>query len=176
MHSRRTSRGLPFAGYRILLLRDTRKIAQSESTPITLELRQIFLPLPEQPGTSDVEAQIDLAKTVRDTAGSCGDFSEIAKEVGSPRPPSLGKFALKDLSPAIREVVKDVPAGKVSDPVKMPDGVMLLMVCNRDGGTSVIKLPDRDEIADRLMNERMSLGARRYMRDIRLAAVIDVRV
>jgi peptidyl-prolyl cis-trans isomerase SurA len=164
------------AGYRILLLRDTRKIAQSESTPITLELRQIFLPLPEQPGTSDVEAQIDLAKTVRDTAGSCGDFSEIAKEVGSPRPPSLGKFALKDLSPAIREVVKDVPAGKVSDPVKMPDGVMLLMVCNRDGGTSVIKLPDRDEIADRLMNERMSLGARRYMRDIRLAAVIDVRV
>jgi len=53
---------------------------------------------------------------------------------------------------------------------------MVPMVCNRDGGTSVIKLPKRDEIADRLMNERMSLGARRYMRDIRLSAVIDVRV
>ena len=164
------------AGYRILLLRDIRKIAQSESTPITLDLRQIFLPIPERSGPSDIEAQIDLAKTVRDTASSCTDFSDLAKEVGSPRPPSLGKFALKDLSPAIREVVKDVPAGKISDPVKMPDGVMVLMVCNRDGGTSVIKLPDRDEIADRLMNERMSLGARRYMRDIRLAAVIDVRV
>ena len=164
------------AGYRILLLRDVRKIAQSEAKPITLDLRQIFLPLPRQSAPSDIEAQIDLAKTVRDTASSCSDFSTLAKEVGSPRPPSLGKFALKDLSPAIRQVVKDIPAGKISDPLKMPDGVMVLMVCNRDGGTSVIKLPKRDEIADRLMNERMSLGARRYMRDIRLSAVIDVRV
>ena len=163
------------AGYRILLLRDVRKIAQSEAKPITLDLRQIFLPLPRQSAPSDIEAQIDLAKIVRDTASSCSDFSTLAKEVGSPRPPSLGKFALKDLSPAIRQVVKDIPAGKISDPLKMPDGVMVLMVCNRDGGTSVIKLPKRDEIADRLMNERMSLGARRYMRDIRLSAVIDVR-
>ena len=164
------------AGYRILLLRDVRKIAQSEAKPITLDLRQIFLPLPRQSAPSDIEAQIDLAKIVRDTASSCSDFSTLAKEVGSPRPPTLGKFALKDLSPAIRQVVKDIPAGKISDPLKMPDGVMVLMVCNRDGGTSVIKLPKRDEIADRLMNERMSLGARRYMRDIRLSAVIDVRV
>ena len=164
------------AGYRILLLRDVRKIAQSEAKPITLDLRQIFLPLPRQSAPSDIEAQIDLAKIVRDTASSCSDFSTLAKEVGSPRPPSLGKFALKDLSPAIRQVVKDIPAGKISDPLKMPDGVMVFMVCNRDGGTSVIKLPKRDEIADRLMNERMSLGARRYMRDIRLSAVIDVRV
>ncbi len=164
------------AGYRILLLRDVRKIAQSEAKPITLDLRQIFLPLPRQSAPSDIEAQIDLAKIVRDTASSCSDFSTLAKEVGSPRPPSLGKFALKDLSPAIRQVVKDIPAGKISDPLKMPDGVMVLMVCNRDGGTSVIKLPKRDEIADRLMNERMSLGARRYMLDIRLSAVIDVRV
>ena len=164
------------AGYRILLLRDVRKIAQSEAKPITLDLRQIFLPLPRQSAPSDIEAQIDLAKIVRDTASSCSDFSTLAKEVGSPRPPSLGKFALKDLSPAIRQVVKDIPAGKISDPLKMPDGVMVLMVCNRDGGTSVIKLPKRDEIADRLMNERISLGASRYMRDIRLSAVIDVRV
>ena len=164
------------AGYRILLLRDVRKIAQSEAKPITLDLRQIFLPLPRQSAPSDIKAQIDLAKIVRDTASSCSDFSTLAKEVGSPRPPSLGKLALKDLSPAIRQVVKDIPAGKISDPLKMPDGVMVLMVCNRDGGTSVIKLPKRDEIADRLMNERISLGARRYMRDIRLSAVIDVRV
>jgi peptidyl-prolyl cis-trans isomerase SurA len=164
------------AGYRILLLRDTRKIAQREAKPVTLDLRQIFLPLPRQSPASDIEGQIDLARIVRDTASSCTDFSQLAKEVGSPRPPSLGKFALKDLSPAIRNVVKDVKAGKISDPVKMPDGVLVLMVCGREGGTSVIKLPERDDIADRLMSERLALSARRYMRDIRLAAVIDVRV
>lgn len=164
------------AGYQILLLRDVRKIAQTEGKPLTLDLRQIFLPLPRQSAASDIEAQIDLARTVSTTASSCEDFNQLAKEVGSPRPPSLGKFALKDLSPAIRNVVKDVQAGKISDPVKMPDGVMVLMVCSREGGTSVIKLPERDDIADRLMRDRLALSARRYMRDIRLSAVIDVRV
>ena len=164
------------AGYRILLLRSTRKIAESAAKPVTLDLRQIFLPLPRQSGPADIEGQIDLANTVRDTASSCKDFSTLAKQVGSPRPPHLGRFSLRDLSPVIRNVVKNVQAGKISDPVKTPDGVLILMVCSRDGGGGVIKLPARDDIADKLMRERMALSARRYMREIRLSAVIDVRV
>tara|TARA_E500000331_G_scaffold356536_2_gene415172 strand:+ start:1253 stop:2587 length:1335 start_codon:yes stop_codon:yes gene_type:complete len=164
------------AGYRILLLRSTRKIAESAAKPITLDLRQIFLPLPKQSSTRDIQSQIDLAKTVRDTASSCKDFSTLAKEVGSPRPPRLGEFALKDLSPVIRNVVKNVEPGKISEPVKIPDGVLVLMVCGRDGGTGVIKLPERSNIADKLLRDRISLSARRYMRDIRLSAVIDIRV
>lgn len=164
------------AGYRILLLRSTRKIAESAAKPVTLDLRQIFLPLPRQSGPADIEGQIDLANTVRDTASSCRDFSTLAKQVGSPRSPHLGRFSLQDLSPVIRNVVKNVQAGKISDPVKTPDGVLILMVCSRDGGGGVIKLPARDDIADKLMRERMALSARHYMREIRLSAVIDVRV
>jgi peptidyl-prolyl cis-trans isomerase SurA len=163
------------AGYRIIRLQSIRKVAQSAAKPVTLDLRQIFLPLPTTAIADDIEAQIDLAKTVRDTATSCQDFGVLAKEVGSPRPPNLGKFALKDLSPAIRAVVKDVKTGKISDPVKMPSGVLVLMVCGREGGGSTIKLPKRDAIADKLMRDRVALSARRYMRDIRLSAVIDIR-
>ena len=163
-------------GYRILQLKDIRRIAQSEATPVTLDLRQIFLPLPARAAKDDVQTQIDLAKTVRDTATGCKDFDLLAKEVASSRPPNLGKFALKELAPAIRTVVSNVPAGKISDPVKMPNGVMLLMVCSREGGERKINLPDRDEVTDRLMRDRLALMARRYMRDIRLAAVIDIRV
>lgn len=163
------------AGYRIIRLQNTRKIALSGSKPITLDLRQIFLPIPKAAVAVDIEAQIDLAKTVRDTATSCQDFGLLAKEIGSPRPPNLGKFALKDLSPAIRAVVQNVKTGKISDPVKMPGGVVVFMVCGREGGGGTIKLPERDAIADRLMRDRVALSARRYMRDIRLSAVIDIR-
>ena len=52
----------------------------------------------------------------------------------------------------------------------------MLMVCSREGDKSGIKLPERDAIADRLMQERLSLMSRRYLRDIRLSAVIDIRV
>ncbi|MGB0630206.1 MAG: peptidylprolyl isomerase [Alphaproteobacteria bacterium] len=163
-------------GYRLLTLQGSRKIAETESKPETVDLRQIFLPFPRAATPIDVEAQIDLAKTVRDTATGCPDFDLLAKEIQSPRPPNLGRFALKDLSPAIRAVVRDVPAGKISDPVKMPGGVLVLMVCSREGGKGEIKLPERDAIADRLMQERLALMARRYLRDIRLSAVIDIRV
>ena len=163
------------AGYRIIRLQGIRKIAQTATTPVTLDLKQIFLPLGSTADPIDIESQIDLAKTVRDTATSCQDFGVLAKEVGSPRTPNLGKFALKDLSPTIRASVQNVKAGKVSDPVKMPEGVLVLMVCSREGGDGVIKLPERDAIADRIMRDRLALSARRYMRDIRLSAVIDIR-
>jgi peptidyl-prolyl cis-trans isomerase SurA len=163
-------------GYRILRLNDIRKIAQSKATHVTVDLRQIFLPLPARASNDDIQTQIDLAKTVRDTATGCKDFDLLAKEMASARPPNLGKFALKELAPALRTVVSKVPAGKISDPVKMPNGVMLLMVCSREGGERKIRLPDRNQVADRLMQDRLALMARRYLRDIRLAAVIDIRV
>jgi hypothetical protein len=50
------------------------------------------------------------------------------------------------------------------------------MVCGREGGAVDIKLPERDTISDRILKDRMALMARRYMRDIRLSAVIDIRV
>ena len=163
-------------GYRLLTLRGSRKIAETASKPETVDLRQIFLPLPKSAAPIDIEAHIDLAKTVRDTATGCNDFGLLAKEIQSTRPPNLGKLALKDLSPAIRTVVRDVQVGEISDPVKMSSGVLLLMVCSREGGKSGIKMPERDAIADRLMQERLSLMSRRYLRDIRLSAVIDIRV
>ena len=163
-------------GYRLLTLRGSRKIAETAGKTETVDLRQIFLPFPGSATPGDIEAQIDLAKTVRDTVTGCNDFDLLAREIRSPRPPNLGRFALKDLSPAIRAVVQNISAGKISDPVKMPGGVLVLMVCSREGGKGEIKLPERDAIADRLMQDRLSLMSRRYLRDIRLSAVIDIRV
>ena len=100
----------------------------------------------------------------------------MAKEIQSTRPPNLGRLALKDLSPAIRTVVRDIQVGEISDPVKMSSGVLLLMACSREGGKSESKMPERDAIADRLMQERLSPMSRRYLRDIRLSAIIDIRV
>ncbi len=164
------------SGYRIVTLLDSRKIAVDRSTPETVDLRQIFLPVSEGSDGEAVSSQIDLARTLGETAQSCGDFEGLAKEVGSPRPPSLGKFEVANLAPSIRGVVRDVPAGKVSAPVRMPDGVLVLMVCDRAGGGGTIKLPPREEIADQLLRNRLSLMARRYLRDLRLSAVIDIRI
>jgi hypothetical protein len=48
------------------------------------------------------------------------------------------------------------------------------MVCERTEAAP--SLPTREDIADQIRNERMSMLARRYLRDIRLAAIVDIRV
>ena len=80
------------------------------------------------------------------------------------------------MSPAIRAVVRGMSVGSISEPVKTPSGILLLMVCGREGGEEQFELPKRDIIADRIIRQRLAMMARRYLRDIRLSAVIDIRV
>lgn len=163
-------------GYRLLMLDDTRKIAQEKGAPEKVDLRQIFLPVQANASDRAFDSQIDLARALASSATSCPDFVSLAKETGSSRNPDLGDMAVDSLSPAIRSVVEDLPAGKVSKPVRLPNGVLLLMVCKRTGGGTKIKLPSREQVADQLLQQRISLMARRYLRDLRLAAVVDVRI
>ena len=163
-------------GYRLVALRESRKIAEANSQPITLDLRQIFLPFFASSKETDIKALINLATSVRNAATGCQDFELLAEELKSSRPPYLGRLALNDMSPSIRAVVRDISVGGISKPVRTPNGILLLMVCGREGGEGEIELPRREMIAERIIRQRLSMMARRYLRDIRLSAVIDIRV
>ena len=163
-------------GYRLVALRESRKIAEANSQPITLDLRQIFLPFSASSKETDIKALINLATSVRNAATGCQDFELLAEELKSSRPPYLGRLALNDMSPSIRAVVRDISVGGISKPVRTPNGILLLMVCGREGGEGEIELPRREMIAERIIRQRLSMMARRYLRDIRLSAVIDIRV
>jgi peptidyl-prolyl cis-trans isomerase SurA len=55
----------------------------------------------------------------------------------------------------------------------LPGGVGVIMVCQRTdppGG-----LPTRDEISDQLARARLDALARRYLRDLRRSAYVDIR-
>lgn len=164
------------SGYRLVALHDSRKIAETNSRPITLDLRQIFLPFSATAHETDIKNQLNRAAKVRDEATGCQDFGSLAEKFKSSKPPYLGRLALKNMSPAVRAVVRGISVGSISEPVKMPTGILLLMVCGREGGEGQLELPKRDIIAERIIRQRLSIMARRYLRDIRLSAVIDIRV
>ncbi|MEC8461821.1 MAG: peptidylprolyl isomerase, partial [Pseudomonadota bacterium] len=164
------------SGYRLVALQDSRKIAETNSRPITLDLRQIFLPFSASAQETDIKKQLKRAAKVRNEATGCQDFGLLAEKFKSSKPPYLGRLALKNMSPAIRAVVSGVSVGSISEPVKMPSGILLLMVCGREGGKGQLELPKRNIIAERIIQQRLSMMARRYLRDIRLSAVIDIRV
>jgi peptidyl-prolyl cis-trans isomerase SurA len=160
-------------GFRIYLLREKRKIAAKGPGETVVVLKQIFFPLLSDATPDETRNQIDLAKTVGGAVDGCKDLDSVAKEVRSPRPANLGKFAYSELSNDIRVAIDGLPLGKASKPVKAAGGIRLLMVCERN--EPKFELPSRPAVMDRLINRRLELMARRYLRDLRRAAIVDVR-
>lgn len=162
------------SGFRIIALLGKRRVAAAGPEETTVDLQQIFIRTSASDSPEDVESKLGVAGKLNESIGSCADVAETAKRVGSTRPPSLGKFALADLSPAIRSAVADLKTGQTSKPVRLPDGILVLVVCDRTEPSS--QIPEPEEVQRMLRGRRVALMSRRYMRDIRLAAVVDLRV
>ena len=162
------------SGFRIIALIDRRRVAGSGPEETRLDLRQIFIPISQSEPPEDVEAKMSVAGKLPESLQSCADVGRVAQQVGSTRPANLGELAMADLSPTIRTAIADLKSGQTSKPVKLPDGILVLMVCNRTEPSS--RIPEPNEVQRLLRGRRVALMSRRYMRDIRLAAVVDLRV
>jgi peptidyl-prolyl cis-trans isomerase SurA len=71
--------------------------------------------------------------------------------------------------------------GEISQPMQGPAGIHLLMVCDRRGAgfedqANFASEEEREELTQNLERERLDRLARRYLRDLRKEAFIDVRL
>lgn len=162
------------SGFYVYLLRDKRTLAAPSPDDATVSLAQLILPL--EPGADDAEiaAQKELAATIREAVSGCDDLQRVAQELGAPAPSPAPNLRVGDLNPAIRPIVADLKVGDASEPVQTGGGLVMIMVCDRKEPPS--NLPSRDDIADNLTRQRLDLMGRRYLRDLRRTAFIDVRV
>ena len=162
------------AGFMILAVRERRTVSVAPQGVVKVSLDQIFLPYVGSGPQADRQAQMDLAATLRETVSGCDDMKKAAAEVRSPRPPHLGNFDLKDLSPQLRELIEPLKVGEASRPLAAPDGVMLVMVCARDEIKPAAI--DREQVEQNLVMQRLNMLARRQLRDLRRGAIVDTRV
>jgi peptidyl-prolyl cis-trans isomerase SurA len=161
-------------GYHIFWLRDRRLSATSAGSPseaVEVSLAQILFPVD---GGADVEARRAEAASLRDRLADCAAMSEAAAELGAPNSGELGWLPVAELPPAFREAVASLPVGQVSAPLEGATGIHLLMVCDRRQPQG--DAPEREQIAERLERERVERLARRYLRDLRKEAFVEVRL
>ncbi len=159
-------------GYLILKMNDRRKLRTPGEEDAQITLRQLLLPLPENAGDADVESQMSLAREVAATTRDCDDFAEAAREMGTPQPAEPAAFRLGDLNERLRRLAADSAVGVASEPVRTPTGVQIIMVCERQEAGA---LP-RDQIRENLRRQRVDMLSRRYLRDLRRSAFVDLRV
>ncbi len=162
------------SGFRIIALISKRKVATADPKDIKVTLRQVLAPIEEGAGEGDIAAKIDRANSARATVSGCDEAPALARRLDAETPLDLGTLAMADLSPQIRKAISGVAVGGTSEPVRVPGGLVMLMVCDRQA--PIVSLPDDQTVLDQIRNRRLDLMARRYLRDLRRAAVIDVRV
>jgi peptidyl-prolyl cis-trans isomerase SurA len=164
-------------GYHVFWLRD-RRLAPAQLTAsaaeVEVSLSQILFAFDNAAGVSAAPALIQQAAALRPQLDDCLTVNRIAAERQLPGSGSLGWIRIGDLPPDFASVLVDLPIGQVTEPLQGPAGIHLIMVCDRRG--SVQSVPQREEIAQRLEAEQLDRLARRYLRDLRQQAFVDIRI
>ena len=159
-----------FDGVQIIKLMDRRNLLTADPLDTRIHLTQIIV---DDFGT-DRELIIDQIRDVHGDATDCTDMLERSRKFTSRQSGDLGKFKIGDMPADLREAVKNVAVGQLSQPLPFDKGFRILMICDRD--EAKVDLPTRATLRQDIGNRRLELQAKRYLRDLRRAAFIDFRV
>jgi len=156
-------------GVYIILLKQRR--AGGAATLISLKQAAIAL----GPSASDAEVAAANSKllALRAKLRGCDNLVSEAAKVFGVVSGDLGEAETKDLAPAFRQAAEALGVGEISQPIRTQAGLHLLALCGkRQGGAQMMT---HNQIEDRLYGEQLSMIAKRYLRDLRNSATIEVR-
>lgn len=162
------------AGFSILYLIERRTFrGGGDAGDATVQVDQLVLPLPANARAPEVASQMNLAQQLAENAKSCADLATLAREVKGGSASTLGTGPINALQGEVRQAVGGLNINQPSAPLRTPEGVKVLMICKRDGGDG---MPSRDAIMTSLLQQRLELMARRYIRELRQTATVDIRI
>ena len=162
-------------GIMIVTLRGKREVGRDMATMVSL--RQVFLPFstpldPSNP-TDQQKKQLIASQGLMKSVHDCPSMEAAAKAVASPRPADPGDVRLETLSGPMRALLTGLSPGQVSKPLVSTDGIGLLVICGRDQKN--LAESSKEDIGNRLLNQRVELASRQLVRDLRRRATIDMR-
>ena len=163
------SRPIPVeGGVYIIYMRDKR----SGSATSLVSLRQAMIELPETASEAEVAAATERLTALRPQL-TCDNILQRTTSEAGLLGSDLGESDVANLAPQFQQVARSAEVGTVSNPVRTPLGLHLVAVCGRRvGGADV---PTYREVESRLQNQNLAMLARRYIRDLRADALIEVK-
>ena len=158
-------------GVYIMKVVERRSSTGDEGDGVQLHLAQVVFTLPADAATTEVRRIQRQAETVAQRIDGCANAVDVATEVGAPASGDLGTVALKDMPPQIAQVVGSLDVGAPSEPVQVGDALHVFVVCERIEPEP--QGPNRTLILDAIGRDRLTMMARRYLRDLRREAFLD---
>jgi peptidyl-prolyl cis-trans isomerase SurA len=158
------------AGYYILYVADRRTLGTVNPDDTKLSITEVIVPF----GTDRQRATAE-AQHISEEAKSCGELAQLGRTHAPPLTTQSGEVKAGNLPPDVRQQVLALKLAEASKPIPLSStaGFGVFMVCQREETTS--GMPSRDQVADTLARARLDALARRYLRNLRRAAYLDVR-
>jgi peptidyl-prolyl cis-trans isomerase SurA len=161
------------SGFTILRMMDQRisgQVANPDDAQVTMT--QVVLPVPKD--APPKQELINRAAQITSQAKSCPELEALGRRMGAPTVGSLGTKRVGELNGPLRRVAAALPVNRPAPPLDTAEGLQVVMVCERVESLTVSD-PTREQVRRVIEDERMDMLARRYMRNLRRQAFIDIR-
>lgn len=129
---------------------------------------------PETATEADRQKALMAAQQVSEAAKSCDDMKRIGQERAPQTSGEMRDVKIGTLPQDFQNLLASLQPGQASKPLNFRDGAGVIMLCERKEASSPI--PTRDQLVDNLTRARLDTLARRYLRDLRRSAYVDLRV
>jgi peptidyl-prolyl cis-trans isomerase SurA len=160
------------AGFYLLYLMDRRTLGADNADQTLLSLDEVVFAEAAN-ATDDDKKRVEAeALQVSQSAKSCGEMGKIGRERAPQLSRQIPQIHAGDLPAAMRQPILALKVAEASKPMPFPGGIGVVMVCQREDPPGI---PTRDQIQDNIARERLDTLARRYMRDLRRGAYVDIR-
>lgn len=155
-------------GVYILYMRDKRSGASTSM----VQMKQVMIELPENADEAQVAAATQRLEALRGQL-TCDNILTRASSEQGLLGADLGESDVDNLLPQFQQVARSAEVGTVSTAVRTPLGVHLLAVCGRRLGGP--EAPSAQQVEARLQNQNFAMLGRRYLRDLRADALIEIK-
>ncbi len=162
------------SGWHVLYVVDRRPFATARPDDVRLNLVQMTLALPvnaspEETNRATVDAQKAMA-AVR----QCTDLHAQQRQLKGATSGELSGVRAGDLA-GNRQMYEEIPklrVGGTAGPFRVAEGLQVVALCSKEGSDG---LPTRDVIGQQILLQKLEAAGRRYMRDMRRVATIEIK-
>ncbi|HEU0222131.1 MAG TPA: hypothetical protein VFR34_07965, partial [Paracoccaceae bacterium] len=137
----------------------------------TVTVGRLVIPLRGDASEEDVAAAETEAAAVGRQLRTCADVEARKQEYGPGSGPQ-GPVPVSTLADAERAAIANLVAGQVSPPVRVAQGMAVILVCERSASPDPTGI---DQVRNRIIAERMTSYATGYLQELRRDAVIEYR-
>ena len=152
--------------------------------PATVMLREILVAVPAetQAGQQLFRAGLDEAAkakitAIRERAAGGEDFGKLVAEVSESASKGsggvIGPVNVEEMSTGIRELIDKLKVGDVSQPVRTGRGYQIFRLDSRTAAEAELFQNVRDQITQKVGEERLDLLTKKYLDTLRSQALIE---